>query len=38
MQFFDLLIAHASTNESMAMFEKAWHDRFGDQEVTDGLK
>lgn len=36
-QFFDLLIAHPSTNESMYMFSKSWKDRFGELQVTDGI-
>lgn len=34
-QFFDMLIAHPSTNESMYMFNKSWKDKFGDLQVTD---
>ena len=37
-QFFDLLIAHPSTNEPMSMFNQSWRDRFGELEVTDGLR
>lgn len=36
-QFFDLLIAHPSTNESMYMFHKSWKDKFGELQVTDGI-
>ena len=34
---FDMLIAHPSTDVSMAGFDKAWHDRYGDTHVTDFL-
>lgn len=36
-QFFELLIAHPSTNESMDMFNRSWKNRFGELQVTDGL-
>lgn len=36
-QFFDLLIAHPSTKESMDMFGRSWKNRFGELQVTDGL-
>lgn len=34
---FDMLIAHPSTDVSMLGFNKAWHDRYGDGQVTDFL-
>ncbi len=37
-QFFDLLIAHPSTNESMEMFGNAWKSKFGDSQVTEGCR
>ena len=34
---FDMLIAHPSTDVSMTGFYKAWHDKYGDSQVTDFL-
>ncbi len=34
---FDMLIAHPSTDASMAGFDRAWRDRYGDSHVTDCL-
>lgn len=34
-EMFDLLIDHASTDESMAGFEKAWKDKFGTKQISD---
>lgn len=34
---FDMLIAHPSTDVSMTGFNKAWHEKYGDMEVTDFL-
>jgi len=36
-EFFDLLIHHPSTDESLAGFQKAWKEHFGEIEITDGL-
>lgn len=34
---FDMLIAHPSTDVSMAGFDRAWRGKYGDSEVTDFL-
>lgn len=34
-ELFDLLIAHAATDESMAGFEKAWEGSFGEKQIAD---
>lgn len=34
-EMFDQLIAHSSTDESMAGFESAWQETFGEQEISD---
>ena len=36
-EFFPMLIAHPSTNESAAQFKSAWESRFGGSQVTDLL-
>ena len=36
-QFFDLLIAHPSTDVSLRFFDDAWRDAFGEAQVTDFL-
>ncbi len=35
---FDMLIAHPSTDVSMQGFNRAWHDKFGDNQVSDYLE
>ena len=37
LETFDMLIAHPSTDVSMAGFNKAWHDKYGEKQVTDYL-
>lgn len=34
---FDMLIAHPSTDVSMQGFNSAWHEHFGDRQITDYL-
>ncbi len=34
---FDMLIAHPSTDVSMAGFSRAWHEKYGEMQVTDFL-
>jgi len=34
---FDMLIAHPSTDVSMSGFNQAWHEKYGDKQVTDYL-
>ena len=36
-QFFDLLIAHPSTDVSLAMFKESWKNHFGELGIADGL-
>ena len=36
-EFFDLLIKHPSTNESLEMFKNSWKNAFGDSQITDYL-
>lgn len=36
-EFFDLLIKHPSTNESLEMFRNSWQNTFGDSQITDYL-
>lgn len=36
-EFFDILIEHPLTDESLRKFDEAWKARFGDSEITDGI-
>ena len=36
-EMFDMLIAHASTDDSLRMFDIAWKNAFGDRQITDFL-
>ena len=36
-EMFDVLIAHASTDDSLRMFEAAWKNAFGERQITDFL-